>query len=209
MSNFPPIAKYTREVQAVLEFLRSVVDREDAVYMSAPITSGRLVLESKRNGKYTSHQHDEEPILLEVIKKNRAQAKVVKQRIKQRLNCTIVDPTVVDDLQGWGQDDYRFLWAKVIEKYVRTIVCIDDWNYSKGCTYEFLVAKQLQLTVLNENLEPLSVDRGIILIEQAVTEFTNHLVSTKFLESVIEELKKIDSIEESTAHYESLSNRKH
>ena len=174
--------------------------------MSAPITSGKRLLDLNKN---SLDIEEEGTLLLEIIKHNRAHARTVKKRIKHSLDGIIVDPTLVEDIDEWEQDDYRYLWAQVIKKYANTVVCINDWNYSNGCAYEFLIAKQLRLRVINEDLQTLPIDKGIILIERAIVEFADHHISTRFLEAVVKELKKIDYIEGPKADYESISNRKH
>jgi len=190
MSNFPPRTKHQRDVQVILEFLASVACEQETIYMSAPITSGKRLLEFKQNGSKSSRQAD---LATQIISHNRLYAKTVAQKIRTKLDVIIIDPTVVGDIDGWTQDDYRFLWAKVIERYVKTVISIDDWNYSNGCAYEFLVAKQLNLKTLDERFNSLSVNQGLLLIEKAVNDLKERFLPTEFLESVANELNKIVS----------------
>lgn len=193
MNNFPPRTKHKRDVQVILEFLASVACEQETVYMSAPITSGKRLLELRQNGSSSlKNSSGFTDLSIEIISHNRLHAKTVAQKIRTKLNAVIIDPTLVSDIDGWTQDDYRFLWAKVIERYVKTVISIDDWNYSNGCAYEFLVAKQLNLKTLDERFNSLSLVTGILLIEEAIDELKNRFLPTRFLESVVNELNKIN-----------------
>lgn len=192
MNNFPPKTKHKRDVEVILEFLASVASEQETIYMSAPITSGKRLIEFKENGNYSfpkSSYHSD--LSIQIISHNRIHAKTVAQKIRNEFDVVIIDPTLVGDIEGWTQDDYRFLWAKVIERYVKTVISIDDWNYSNGCAYEFLVAKQLNLKTLDERFKYLSLDTGIRLIEEAINDLKERFLPTEFLEAVVNELNKL------------------
>jgi hypothetical protein len=193
MNNFPPRTKHKRDVQIILEFLASVAGEQETVYMSAPITSGKRLLEFKQNGSnsFTKSNYCEESSI-QIISHNRLHAKTVAQKIRTKLDTIIIDPTLVGDIDEWTQDDYRFLWGKVIEKYAKTVIYIDDWNYSNGCAYEFLVAKQLNVKTLDERFNLLSLDKGILLIKNAINDLKERFLPAEFLESVVNELNKIN-----------------
>jgi hypothetical protein len=195
MNNFPPKTNYEREAQAALEFLISVIGKEKAVYMSAPITSGKRLIEfHKKNGSHLKPKYiySTKDISIQVAKYNRLHAEDIAKKVRRKINGMVIDPTLVADLNGWTQDDYRFLWGKVIEKYASTVVCIDDWNYSNGCAYEFLIATQSKIETLDENLNSLSLDKGMILIQRAIEDLEQCLLPTNFLQSVIAELSKLN-----------------
>lgn len=197
MDNFPPKTNYQREVQAVLEFLVSAIGKQDAVYMSAPITSGKRLIEfHKRNDVQSNSTHNRnlENVFTQIVEYNRTHAKLISQKFRERIKSVIIDPTLVADIDGWTQDDYRFLWAKIIERYTNVVVYVDDWNYSNGCAYEFLVAKQSNIKTLNEMFNPLSIDEGIVLIQRAIEDLEQCHLPTKFLQSVLSELDKINNL---------------
>jgi hypothetical protein len=194
MSNFPPRTEHQRDVQVILEFLASVTGEQETIYMSAPITSGKRLLEAQQNGNSSLPKSSlQTELSTQIIAHNRLYAKAVAQKIRAESDAVVIDPTLVGDIDGWNQDDYRAAWAKVIEKYVKTFISVDDWNYSNGCAYEFLVAKRLNLKTLDERFNFISLDEGISLIEKAVRDLKERFLPTEFLEAVADELKKIVS----------------
>ena len=195
MSSFPPITIHERDVQIIVEFLVSVIDKQETVYMSAPITSGKRLIEFYKNGNHFGQKSNGfSEVTIQVVESNRSHAKVIAEKIRTKIDSIVINPTLVPDIEGWTQDDYRYLWAKIIERYVKTVICIDDWNYSNGCAYEFLVAKQFNLKTLDERLKILSISSGILLIQKAINDLKEHLLPTKFLESVVVELNKINCV---------------
>jgi len=178
----------------LLEILASVIDGRTAVYLSAPITSGKRLSDwqAQRNENLdTSHLAYRDEHRREVIEPNRAHAQSLAQELRRVWPKVLIDPTAVTDLPGWTQDDYRHLWARVIERYVDTIVFTDGWQYSNGCGYEFLTAQRSGARTLAEDQRPLTPEEGEQLIRAAISELRAQAFSSLFLEQVVEELAKL------------------
>ncbi len=197
-NNFPPVTTHEREVEALLNILASVVVGRSAVYVSAPITSGKRLARwvGSRNVEFDpSHPDNHADFEREVLEPNCEHAQEIISNLRKKFPNTVIDPTALKDIDGWTQNDYRYLWAKVIEEYATTVVFIDGWQYSNGCSYEFLVsyqsAKDHCPLVLNEDLKPLTLEQGLILIRAASTELKEAGLSTEFLERVAEQLANI------------------
>lgn len=191
-TNFPPSAKREGDIAISLDVLASVVQGRDAVYLSAPITSGkRFSIWYKENGKHLDGNELDyrDGHFREVIEPNRLHAKEIVRKMRRKFDSVLIDPTAVEDLPGWTQDDYRCFWARVIERYVHTVVFMDGWHYSLGCSYEFLTALKSGAVVLDEELQPLSLDDGIKLLKVAIDDLNTHKESSYFLVNVAESLK--------------------
>lgn len=172
--SFPPITAHEREVAALLNILGSVIVGRAAVYVSAPITSGRRLAlwVGSRNVEFDpSHPENQAEFQREVLEPNCAHAQDVVSSLRKKFPNVVIDPTALKDIDGWTQDDYRHLWAKVIEQYATTVVFVDGWQYSNGCSYEFLISYQSASEhcplVLNENLKPLTIEQGLKHIRAA------------------------------------------
>lgn len=61
-------------------------------------------------------------------------------------------------------------------------VFIDGWEYSSGCTYEFMVAITCGIPTLDARLNPLSRDEGLRLMIQAHSELEKAGKTFKFLD---------------------------
>jgi hypothetical protein len=194
---FPPSTDKEHEILLMLGLLSCVTSERGAVYFSAPITSGkRFSLWSQRNHDYALAEHGDYKAshAREVIEPNRKHAADVVTKMRKTFEAVLIDPTAVSDFPGWNQNDYRYFWGRVIEIYARTVVFMDGWQYSLGCSYEFLVACKCDLTVLDEGLLTLDIETGINLITSAIEDSTTHPESAGFLSQVVTHLYQIKSL---------------
>jgi len=201
--NFPPETTHERELELLLNVLGSVISDQTAVYVSAPITSGRRFANwsSARDLEIDLSQPETyQEFLREVLEPNSKHARKIIRRLRSSFTKALIDPTALKDIEGWTQDDYRVLWARVIEQYAGTVIFLDGWQYSNGCAYEFFIANRLgsdsRPSVLKETLEPLTLEEGIRLIKSAVSELQISSLPTDFLGQVLNELTKLHASEE-------------
>lgn len=110
--------------------------------------------------------------------------------LRESLASPVINPTAITGLPGWTQSDYRVLSARVIERYVHTVIFVDDWQYSLGCSYEFLVVQQTGAKAVTHNMEEVSIAEGIRLIRGAVNELQRMGNNTSFLKAVTHELER-------------------
>jgi len=192
--NFPPQPTHEHEIEMLLKTLASVIDGRTAVYLSAPITSGKRFADwqAQQNEAFNMAQStSQDEHRREVIKANRTHAQSLARELRRVWSRVLIDPTAVADLPGWTQDDYRHLWARVIERYADTVVFIDGWQYSNGCAYEFLIAQRSGAKTLSEDQHPLTLEAGEQLIRAAINELRTQALSPIFLQQVVEELAKM------------------
>lgn len=194
-NSFPPVTTHEREVEALLNILASVIVGRSAVYVSAPITSGKRFAQwlGSRNVEFEpSHPESYAEFRQAVLEPNCEHAQDIIGKLRRQFPNVVIDPTALKDIDAWTQDDYRYLWARVIEQYATTVVFIDGWQYSNGCCYEFLVSYQSAPDhcplVLNENLKPLLLEQGLANIRAAIAEMKEAELSTEFLERVAGQL---------------------
>lgn len=182
-----------------MNILASVVVGRSAVYVSAPITSGKRLARwvGSRNVEFDpSHPDNYADFQREVLEPNCEHAQNIVSNLRKKFPNVLIDPTALKDIDGWTQDDYRYLWAKVIEQYATTVVFIDGWQHSNGCSYEFLISYQSANDhcplVLDETLKPLTLEHGLTLIRAASNELKEAGLPTEFLERIAEQLATID-----------------
>lgn len=140
--------------------LAAAVGAEDGecVYVSTPITTGR------------HHLHARDYVRHEVISGNVERAKVVVDQVRATKPELVIDPTGLEDVPGWAQEDYHDLWVAVITRFARMVIFVDDWQYSVGCTKEFTAAYQRALPIFTQDLQPMRYDEGRRLLGTAATE---------------------------------------
>ncbi len=192
-TNFPPKTSYEDQVIAMLEVLRSVIPDKNSIYISIPLTSGKRFIDwhDENNSKFTRAENNLENSLLSVIEDNKRYAKDIVRKLRNRFSEIFIDPLALPNINGWSQDDYRDFWGRVVERYAKTVVCTNDWNYSSGCTYEFLVAKQNKILTVDETCGFISTEEGIRQIKLAIKEMESCKLPTGFLKNVVDALTEI------------------
>lgn len=201
-NSFPPKTKCEDQVIAMLGILRSVIEgNNNSVYVSIPLTSGKRFLDyysSNYLEKSKNCNNQDKNFITTLIDSNKNSAKEIVKQLRSRFSETLINPLALPDIEGWEQDDYRDFWGRVVERYAKTVICTKDWNYSSGCIYEFLIAKQNNIQTTDENSAFISIQEGINLIKKAVGEMKNSKMPSHFLENVINSLTKI-KVEENYA----------
>jgi hypothetical protein len=186
---FPPRSGRQAEIEAIVSVLESIIEGRSAYYISTPMTTGKGLAQPRLAGVDTivpeplpEHQGNS-------TYGNQAYVSELAHRLRRSLASPVINPTAITNLPGWTQPDYRVLSANIIERHAHTVIFVDDWQYSLGCSYEFLVARQTGAKVVTRNMEEISVAEGIRLIRGAVSELKRTGSDTSFLKAVTRELE--------------------
>lgn len=184
-------------ISIMLEVYKSVSDANGIFYCSAPITSGKRYINwLERIGQQfididKVSESYRESHFKEVIEPNRKHANQIIQRLRQQTGKVVVDPTALPYIPDWTQQDWRFFWQQVIERYVTMTFFIDDWQYSNGCAYEFLVSQKKGISVFDENQKILSLAKGVNLIREAIFRLQQRGATTTFIEEVLKDIQTL------------------
>lgn len=175
----------------------SVIDDAKAVYLSAPLTTGRRYRAAELGrGEQGVHSPRNSSAHESPIAQNRERARTVAKRLREELGTTIIDPTALPDIEGWNQQDYHVFWEQVIRQYVGTVVFLNDWQYSNGCAYEFLISQRGSIPCLDERLSPISLSNGLDLIRQACLDCSQSTSPRSKLELIVSELDQLSNQED-------------
>ncbi|PRY39340.1 hypothetical protein LY71_1219 [Geodermatophilus tzadiensis] len=157
-------------VDALLGFLRCLgVEDGNAVYVSAPITTGRDFATW-----YPAQADQGTPaywarLRKEIIAPNLERARPLVRRCRARwADRPVVDPTMLADIAGWHQPDYHRFWTRLVEQHAGTVVFSEGWQFSTGCALEFVAAQRVGAELLEHTLAPLSVEDGERLLHDAI-----------------------------------------
>ena len=123
-----------------------------------------------------------------MIEPNRAMVRAIVEHLRADLCRVVIDPTSFPDREGWTQPDYHAFWAAVIERFAGTVVFADGWQYSNGCSYEFLIAQTTGVETLDQRRCPLGREQGAAMIRAAVADMRRHNAPTAFLDAVAQRL---------------------
>lgn len=189
---FPPRPADTTEIEHIVQVLRGVIQAREAWYVSTPITTGRRLNEARWLFADAAAQAelDEDSLRKHVIEPNREEATALAAVLRESHRRVVINPSGVEDLSGWKQENYLYFWGRVIEEFVECAVFLDGWQYSNGSSYEFFMAAKSNVPTLAADLSPLTVTQGLSLIESALAEVTG-LSPIEFLKAVHDALQAL------------------
>lgn len=152
------------------------------VYLSTPMTTGKRYLKTV--------QFDLPINKNKFLKQNMQNAKKVCKKIQAIVDLPVINPTIYQ-LENFESNDYLAFWVELIQLGCKTVYFVDDWEYSCGSAYEFLIAQQIGIPCLDQNGEPISLSEGYKKLSAAI-EDSQLYVDTSFLKQVKNDLLKIN-----------------
>lgn len=172
------------------------VDR-NSVYISTPITTGPLFVKWKRElGRHLENNEEYETSLkANVILPNVQRAASVLEVLRWHHTGLIINPTGLD-VPGWEQTDYHEFWTKVLSRYSQRAIFLNGWEYSRGCTIEFLVAQKNGIDCVNEKLQPLDLNTAAGLMSEAIKEIEAVKGDSSAIRKSYLELMDLESVED-------------
>jgi hypothetical protein len=180
---------YAEEVAVALSALDCVLDGRNAIYASTELTSGRRLF-----GLLLAHGAADEADLRArmgdqgfrqlVWEPNLSAARRFARDIRWRLatksaqgaatGATALDasPLLVVEpgpfsSPGWDQPRYLAFWETLIRTRFVAVYFNQDWQYSRGCTFELAVATDAGISTFDALGAPLGLQRGIELVQAA------------------------------------------
>lgn len=141
-------------------------------YISTPITTGPAYL-----GWLVAHRRASTDDRLKardaMIRANITAVGPLVESAHGRFDPTaLIDPTALEDVEGWAQVDYHRFWSEVIVRLVDRVVFANGWNLSTGCAIEFGVAAMSGIDMYNAQLQPLSQGSGLAALREAIPKLT-------------------------------------
>lgn len=174
----------------LLEALSTVLEPVSAIYCSAPITTGRRYFELlERDRSLHWRTQGAAGVLREkVVEPNSAAARSEITRLR-RTGEIVIDPTRIEGVPDWSQEQWHHFWEAVIKRFAKAVVFVDGWEYSNGCSFEFLVAHKNRIPALTSTGSPITLASGIRMIAAAVERIEHLDEHSAFLQGVLLQLK--------------------
>ena len=188
---YPPTSLDHLLIEQLSQVYKSIINTKDAIYISTPMTSGLLYMQAfdklPNELKETGLTEEYKKTL---FNQNCQHARSVASmtRLHFPTSC-VIDPTNVA-IDGWEQNDYLAFWRKVITDYTRIIRFVNDWPYSNGCAYEFLIGVVTNKVMIDEDENTIYHSQGRDLIYQAYREHLERGYNNEFLLNVVASLDR-------------------
>lgn len=167
------VRTYEEERAIALSALDCILNRRKAVYASSDLTTGQRLYrvlreQGLRNVASLRKLLGDEGYRARVTDENVAAANAFARRVSEQLGDSLVIAPGPFEAPGWGQFEYLEFWATVLRTRVRAVFFNDGWQYSNGCSYEFVVAHETDLAMCDARGEPLDVAKGVELLTAAI-----------------------------------------
>ncbi|MBU1199114.1 MAG: hypothetical protein KKF46_03760 [Nanoarchaeota archaeon] len=145
-------SKNKKDVETVLSAYRSVLS--DISYASMPITSGTRyynVLEEYEVKSISELlEKDKDALVKKIIEPNIEEGVAFARSLTGKTKYPVVAPGMFEPKKNrWSQEDYMFLWYRVIEQKSAQLHFIDGWEYSNGAAQEFVRGIEMQFGFVN------------------------------------------------------------
>jgi hypothetical protein len=151
---------YATVADAALQVLRSVLEPKTAIYVAGPLETGRSFYESGVAGLPHAEQ-----ATIRRINQERLTRFVAELRATQPK--PVIDPGLLR-VPGWPNELYGRFFFAVIEEFVECASFLDEWEYSRGATSEYVHCVQLGITCYDERGNPIPIREARKLIEKTV-----------------------------------------
>jgi hypothetical protein len=147
-------------------------------YYSNPITSGKEYFNRCQQGVEINYS--------DLINFNLNISRIKIKELKDKLspNIIVVNPSEFS-VKGWNQDTYNYLWGSLIEKRVDDIYMSEEWEYSKGATFECLWGFYNKKNILDCNLNSINKNQALEKINKAIIDYKTINISTDFQENLL------------------------
>jgi len=172
--------------------MECVLNGENAIYCSSELTSGiRAFNEMRKQRVKTSAELKDKlgsewfpKIFGPNIELANKFAESVRRAEDGKMLVITPAPLKVED---WGQPEYNGFWTELLHsKRIESVRFNEDWQYSNGCTTEFVEAQAAEVHTLDVMREIITPDAAIELIAAAIKKFAD--LDTSLLQQNLDRL---------------------
>jgi len=172
--------------------MECVLNGENAIYCSSELTSGLRAFNEMRKQRVKTSAELKDKLGSEWFPKifgpnidlaNKF-AETVRRAEDGEMLVITPAPLKVED---WGQPEYNGFWTELLHsKRIESVRFNEDWQYSNGCTTEFVEAQAAEVHTLDMKREIITRDAAIELITAAIKKFAD--LDTSLLQQNLDRL---------------------
>lgn len=156
-----------------INLLRSVLSPKCAIYVAGPLDSGLLYFESILQQKLSPD---------EIRAKNQERLTEFVGTLRLREHSPVIDPGLLR-IPNWTGHDYGKLFVEIIEIFAKEAWFLNGWEFSNGATKEFMFCISNRIPCYDEKKGTLTQEKGMSMIENAVTYLESRGVDVHNLRS--------------------------
>lgn len=159
--------------------MECVLNGENAIYCSSELTSGRRAFNEMRKHKVNTSTELKDKLGSEwfptIFGPNIELANKFAESVRRAEDgkMLVITPAPLK-VEDWGQPEYNGFWTELLHsKRIESVRFNEDWQYSNGCTTEFVEAHAAEVYTLDSKREIITRDAAIELIAAAIKTFAD------------------------------------
>ena len=191
---------WAEEADMVMSLLNCVVLDRESVYASSEFTTGKRFYDLCREYGVRSDEELKRKMGPSYYEKllgvNKNQGINFARKLRGLGHFLVVTPNpfVADPLKlkhNWTQDEYLTFWKMVITEKCSAVFFNEGWQYSNGCTFEYVVGLKAELPLFDHNGASLDTTRAITLLKAAIQDLEGDGFSVPKLRDVLDQLNHV------------------
>jgi hypothetical protein len=188
---------YAEEVDLAFSAIDCVLNGEKAVYASSELTTGRRVhsvlreIGARRSSELRPRLGEQE-YQTRVWSPNVDAAMTFARRLHHSLggNQLVITPAPFM-APGWNQQEYLAFWEALLRSRIKAVYFNDGWEYSNGCTFEFMVAIDERLPTLDAAGAPLGLPAALAQVAAAIDVLHRDQLDADVLVRTLDQLREL------------------
>jgi hypothetical protein len=186
---------WQEETNMLLSMIDCLVLDREAVYASSEFTTGKRFYELCRQHNVRTKEDLKKQLGKEYETKlllpNKEEGIGFARRIRGfGRDMVVLTPNPLF-APGWSQPEYLGFWEEVIQRKCHTVYFNEGWEYSNGCTFEYLVGAMRNMPLLDHIKNPLPIERAREMTRQAIASLEKEKFSVPKLREVYEKLNSL------------------
>jgi len=188
---------WQEEAEMLLSLLNCVVLDREAVYASSEFTTGKRFYDLCRQYNVRTAEDLKRQLGNEyadkLLKVNKNEGIHFARNLRERGNSIVLTPNPfhadpLNQMRNWSQSEYLDFWNLVISKKCHAVYFNEDWQFSNGCTFEYLAGLRAVVQLFDHRGKPLELAAATELIAWAIETLERDGFSVPKLREVLAEL---------------------
>lgn len=193
---------WQEEAEMLLSLLNCVVLDREAVYASSEFTTGRRFYDLCRQYNVTTAEDLKRRVGNEytdrLLTANKDEGIRFARKLREAGHSIVLTPHPfhADPLnlkRNWSQSEYLDFWNLVISKKCHAVCFNEGWQFSNGCTFEYLAGLKAGIQLFDDRGRPLEPAAAKKMITAAIETLENDGFRVPKLREVLAELISFSS----------------
>jgi hypothetical protein len=179
--------RFTRPYFSVFD---CILNDKQAIYCSSELTSGLRTYEELRKRGLKSAPELKKELGDAWYQKNiweanvQAANKFAASVLHEQTDGTAVITPAPFWVPDWDQPEYLAFWEELIRTRVKAVRFNRNWEFSNGCTFEFVVALDAGIRTLDSDGNALEPGAAVACVEAAVEQLENNFDTPKLRDNL-------------------------